>query len=328
MEGINFMQYVEKSRNEYLELRSQLQEMATEYQRLKKQRRATEGTGVQAGEKWREMFKKARGKVDGEIRQLQTDEHAMKAEAQQLDELITELEPQLETLKVKTVQQLNIKANHTLPVGLIDSMTFLEALAMDLMAVRIKELSDTTGWIVVKSCDGLKSEAITERNQSGSVIDRAMNSLDPYCVVVLNGEEVGRTHALSHTGENPEWNERIGFPMQLLRSTKNTFTMEVMDMDVGRDDLLGTATVSVNGKTNFAEVEKLTDYPLVPDPKAKRKDAVLGASIQMQIVPPRASLQSTVKKVKTGLSSVRDLSGFIGAKAGSSKDTAEREEEA
>lgn len=102
MEGINFMQYVEKSRNEYLELQSQLQEMATEYQRLKKQRRATEGTGVQAGEKWREMFKKARGKVDGEIRQLQTDEHAMKAEAQQLDELITELEPQLETLKVKT----------------------------------------------------------------------------------------------------------------------------------------------------------------------------------------------------------------------------------
>ena len=155
-----------------------------------------------------------------------------------------------------------------------------------------------------------------------------MNSLDPYCVVVLNGEEVGRTHALSHTGENPEWNERIGFPMQLLRSTKNTFTMEVMDMDVGRDDLLGTATVSVNGKTNFAEVQKLTDYPLVPDPKAKRKDAVLGASIQMQIVPPRASLQSTVKKAKTGLSSVRDLSGLLGAKAGSSKDTVEREEEA
>eukprot|EP01045_Picozoa_sp_COSAG04_P020939 COSAG04_NODE_2201_length_4544_cov_29.319685_2_plen_1071_part_01 len=233
-------------------------------------------------------------------------------------EILLELIGEQKTLKVKTVQQLHIKANHTLPVGLIDSMTFLEALAMDLMSVRIKELSDTTGWIVVKSCDGLKSEAITERNQSGSVIDRAMNSLDPYCVVVLNGEEVGRTHTLSHTGENPEWNERIGFPMQLLRSTKNTFTFEVMDMDVGRDDLLGTATVFVNGKTNFAEVEKLTDYPLVPDPKAKRKDAVLGASIQMQIVPPRASLQSTVKKVKTGLSSVRDLSGFIGAKAGSS----------
>ena len=102
MEGIDFKKYVEKSRDEYLALRSELQEMATEYQRLKKQRQATETTGVQAGKKWREMFKKARGKVDGDIRQLQTDEHAMKAESEQLDELISELEPQLETLKVKT----------------------------------------------------------------------------------------------------------------------------------------------------------------------------------------------------------------------------------
>lgn len=102
MEGIDFMKHLEKSRRDYLDLRAPLEGMAKELSRLNKQRHATEATGKEAGEKWRALFKEAMGKADEEVRRLQAEEHAMKGEIEQLGELIAELEPQMETQKVKT----------------------------------------------------------------------------------------------------------------------------------------------------------------------------------------------------------------------------------
>eukprot|EP01043_Picozoa_sp_COSAG02_P039578 COSAG02_NODE_3136_length_7300_cov_4.065269_5_plen_482_part_00 len=139
-------------------------------------------------------------------------------------EVFLELIGEERTLRNRSVEELMIRANHTVPIGLLDMMSFVECLAEDLLTAQIKELAERTGWVVINSCDGLPL---------------ADDDIDPYCVLILNGEEIGRTHKISHSGDHPEWNERIGVPVGLLTSTTNVFIIEVMDDTFGPDDVLG-----------------------------------------------------------------------------------------
>jgi voltage-gated sodium channel len=153
-------------------------------------------------------------------------------------DVVLELIGEHDTLRPRSIEQLLIRANHTVPIGLVDMIAFVEALANDLMSNRIKQLAEKTGWVVIGSCDGLLSAGL----------DDGEHTLDPYCVVILNGEEVGRTHSLSHSGGHPEWNERIGVPIELLRTTKNTFLIEVLNDHHGADSLLGTVRTATQDR--------------------------------------------------------------------------------
>ncbi|MCM2131961.1 hypothetical protein [Larsenimonas rhizosphaerae] len=101
LDSHNGMTYAHCSPKEYLELRASLEQTTAELDRLKKQRAATERAATEAGKGWRSLFKAARGKSDTKVRQLQRDEHASQDEVAQLDELIDELQPQADGLRVK-----------------------------------------------------------------------------------------------------------------------------------------------------------------------------------------------------------------------------------
>lgn len=208
---------------------------------------------------------------------------ALEASIDQDDiDTVLELIGEQGTLKAQSIEQLLIRANHTVPIGLVDMMAFMTALAMDLMSVRIKELSDSTGWVVIASCSGLDW---SDPPPDGPPSSSRLTPIDPYCVVVLNGEEVGRTHTLSHTCGNAEWNERLGVPIELLRSKRNTFTIEVNNAGPKGAELLGTFTVAVEGK-HLPGLQEPQDYALVPNPRAKSGHVVKNAKIRLSVRCP------------------------------------------
>lgn len=63
---------------------------------------------------------------------------------------------------------------------------------------------------------------------------------DPYAIVRCGGQQF-RTRTHVDGGRNPVWNETFTF--QIIND--NSLELTVMDADVGRDDLIGTATVSL-----------------------------------------------------------------------------------
>ncbi|NIC37189.1 hypothetical protein HBJ58_10920 [Halomonas desiderata] len=85
--------------NDYREMRNQLESAHGQLARLKQQRAATLQSSREAGERWRQLFRDAGGKAGKEVRELQTEEHSLAAEVEQLDELIAELEPRVAELR-------------------------------------------------------------------------------------------------------------------------------------------------------------------------------------------------------------------------------------
>lgn len=83
----------EESETAYLEQREKLQSMCDQMVRLQKQRGATLVEASSAGDEWRQQFKAAMGKPSAKVRKLKEHEIGMRAEAEQLDELLEELEP-------------------------------------------------------------------------------------------------------------------------------------------------------------------------------------------------------------------------------------------
>jgi|EP01049_Picozoa_sp_SAG25_P000806 uncharacterized protein YaaQ len=140
------------------------------------------------------------------------------------------------TLSQRSLERLRIRANHTLPIGLVDMISFIESTAMDLISQRIRKLATTTGWVNVVGATGL-------------VLDGGGSSIDPFVAIVLNGTQVGQTHQISYTGPSPQWHERVTYPAELLRPGRNVFKLEIYDFDqLSSNDLLGSVTiVSENG---------------------------------------------------------------------------------
>jgi prefoldin subunit 5 len=95
------MQYLEKIRDEYLQLRSQLEETDGELARLRKQRQATQTMATEAGQQWRELFKESRGQRTDRIAELQAEERTLNAELEPLAEMITALEGEVMQLRSK-----------------------------------------------------------------------------------------------------------------------------------------------------------------------------------------------------------------------------------
>lgn len=94
-----------------------------------------------------------------------------------LDEVL-EMIGETGVLSSKSRELIKIRANHTIPIGMIDMMNFIECVAEDLMKQRIRGLASTTGMIVVQSCKGL------EMNEF--VADPSKKFFDPYVKVYLN----------------------------------------------------------------------------------------------------------------------------------------------
>ena len=120
------------------------------------------------------------------------------------------------TLSASSLEKLRIRANHTLPIGLIDMISFIDYTAMDLMSQRIRMLATTTGWVNIAGATGI-------------ALDDIGKSLDPFVALVVNGTQVGQTHRLSHTGPSADWHERVTYPAALLKPGRNIFKMEIYD---------------------------------------------------------------------------------------------------
>eukprot|EP01048_Picozoa_sp_COSAG05_P003759 COSAG05_NODE_181_length_14767_cov_9.554859_1_plen_1146_part_00 len=153
-----------------------------------------------------------------------------------------------DTLTKKSLEMMRIRANHTLPIGLIDMQSFVESTANDLMSKRIKELSQTTGYVVIESVSGLMLD------DEGLIID----ALDPCIAVIVNGTQVGKTHKITHSGQKPDWHERVSFPTQLIKPTKNVIVLECFDYSKGtKHDILGSLTIiSTEGLAKMAVVDE------------------------------------------------------------------------
>ncbi|KAG2432134.1 hypothetical protein HXX76_009060 [Chlamydomonas incerta] len=63
---------------------------------------------------------------------------------------------------------------------------------------------------------------------------------DPYCIIRVGGQTF-RTRTAVDGGRNPVWNETFRFNV----INENSVDVEIKDEDVGRDDLIGTATFSL-----------------------------------------------------------------------------------
>ena len=97
---------------------------------------------------------------------------------------VLELIGETGVLSSKSRELIKIRANHTIPIGMIDMMNFIECVAEDLMKQRIRGLATTTGMIVVQSCTGLDLNGFND----GGVIDMLedKDTFDPYIKIYLN----------------------------------------------------------------------------------------------------------------------------------------------
>jgi voltage-gated sodium channel len=114
-----------------------------------------------------------------------TNSLALEASILQEDlDKVLELIGETGVLSSKSRELIKIRANHTIPIGMIDMMNFIECLAEDLMKERIRGLSHTTGMIVVQSCSGLDLNDYSD----GGVIDylEDKETFDPYVKIFLN----------------------------------------------------------------------------------------------------------------------------------------------
>ena len=150
---------------------------------------------------------------------------------------------------------MRIRANHTLPIGLIDLTSFIDSLGMDVMTKRIRKLSTTTGWVHI---DCLNSAMFGKRSPG--------TGFDPFVVVILNGKIVGQTHTLSHTDSDAAWHERVTYPAELLKNGNNIFRFEVYDKEMFvSDDLIGSVTLSFEGGPRAITTEvRLEPYQAEP----------------------------------------------------------------
>jgi voltage-gated sodium channel len=84
-------------------------------------------------------------------------------------------------LSSKSREMIRIRANHTIPIGMIDMMNFIECVSEDLMKQRIRGLVSTTGMIVVQGCIGLDLNEF--------IADPDKKRFDPYVKIYMNVSE-------------------------------------------------------------------------------------------------------------------------------------------
>lgn len=114
---------LQKVLGEYQKTRAELEEAVGQLQRLKKQRAVTQQSSQAAGEKWRQQFKASMGNPSKEVRALQSEEHAMKAEVEQLDELMGELDSRVAQLQQEAAElrQAHLDGLHLARQDAVDS---------------------------------------------------------------------------------------------------------------------------------------------------------------------------------------------------------------
>ncbi|GFR48310.1 hypothetical protein Agub_g10191 [Astrephomene gubernaculifera] len=69
---------------------------------------------------------------------------------------------------------------------------------------------------------------------------------DPYCVLSVGGQHF-RTHTATDGGRNPVWNQTFRFNV----INENDVELTIKDSDVGRDDNIGTARISLARARQF-----------------------------------------------------------------------------
>ncbi|GLI70690.1 hypothetical protein VaNZ11_015630 [Volvox africanus] len=80
----------------------------------------------------------------------------------------------------------------------------------------------------------------TYRHQAVAEASRGWSrAQDPYCILRVGGQKF-RTHTAKGGGQNPVWNET--FRINIM--DENDVSLDIMDEDLGRDDLIGNATFS------------------------------------------------------------------------------------
>jgi voltage-gated sodium channel len=127
-------------------------------------------------EAWMEAF----ARFDSNTNSLSLEASILQEDLDSVLELIGETG----VLSSKSRELIKIRANHTIPIGMIDMMNFIECVAEDLMKQRIRGLATTTGMIVVQSCTGLDLNGFND----GGVIDMLedKDTFDPYIKIYLN----------------------------------------------------------------------------------------------------------------------------------------------
>jgi voltage-gated sodium channel len=95
------------------------------------------------------------------------------------------------TLTTRSREHLMIRANHTLPIGLIDLSTFIQVIARDLMSARIRRYSEAMAHVLVHSAKGLAKLKTWD-----DAVDDLSETIDAFVVVKVNGVKVC-THCCS-----------------------------------------------------------------------------------------------------------------------------------
>lgn len=83
----------------YQDARQELDEATSQLQRLRQQRIATMQSSRDAGERWRQAFKDAKGEPSKAVRELKHEELTLRDEAEQLEDMLGELEAHVASLK-------------------------------------------------------------------------------------------------------------------------------------------------------------------------------------------------------------------------------------
>ena len=81
---------------------------------------------------------------------------------------------------------------------------------------------------------------------------------DPYCVVTC-GSQTFRTRTAKDAGRNPVWNETFRFNIL----NENEVVLLVKDEDVVRDDVIGTARISL-ARARVQHSEKVNAPVIAP----------------------------------------------------------------
>jgi voltage-gated sodium channel len=205
-----------------------------------------------------------------------TDEMDKEAAISKEDlDIVLELIGEHNLLTDKRRQHMLLRANHTLPIGWIDELSFIQSLADDLLDSRVGALRQTTGYVVVEQALGLDTDH-----------DFFSDTIDPFCVLYLNGKVIGETQKLSHSGEDPHWNEYVAFPASYLKVEEpNTLRLELFDFDTfTRDDLLGY--IEIQDEVGVPWTDRSQALLLLnPFAKNNKKFEVQG-SIKFNIIMP------------------------------------------
>lgn len=172
--------------DEYRDMRTRLEGATGELKSLQEKRATTLQASRDAGQRWRQIFKDAGGIADKDVRKIQTKEHTLAAEVEQLDDLISELTRHVDELRHWTGE---LRKQHVTSLYLTRREMAATRLTAALEAVFEKPEGKDLLEAISQRADSLNQEVIEDHGFLAGIGFDAHESMKPNFMAVISADD-------------------------------------------------------------------------------------------------------------------------------------------